>query len=85
MAARRRRRRGNSDAVTVAELTGEIPIVTDGALAETVQAPEVDEYVDVTGPLPSNGAAEPAEADTDLEAVPMSLRPTPPTPTIPTR
>ncbi|MET0993700.1 MAG: hypothetical protein ABWY20_06275 [Mycobacterium sp.] len=65
---RRRRRRGNSDAVTVAELTGEIPIVTDGALAETVQAPEVDEYVDVTGPLPSNGAAELAEADTDLEA-----------------
>jgi hypothetical protein len=28
---RRRRRRGNSDAVTVAELTGEIPIVTDHA------------------------------------------------------
>jgi hypothetical protein len=27
--ARRRRRRGNSDAVTVAELTGEIPIITD--------------------------------------------------------
>jgi len=26
---RRRRRRGNSDAVTVAELTGEIPIITD--------------------------------------------------------
>ncbi len=65
---RRRRRRGNSDAVTVAELTGEIPIVTDGALAETAQAPEVDEYVDVTGPLPSNGATEPVEADTDLEA-----------------
>ena len=27
--ARRRRRRGNSDAVTVAELTGEIPVITD--------------------------------------------------------
>jgi hypothetical protein len=27
---RRRRRRGNSDAVTVAELTGEIPIIDDG-------------------------------------------------------
>ena len=27
---RRRRRRGNTDAVTVAELTGEIPIITDG-------------------------------------------------------
>ena len=45
---RRRRRRGNSDAVTVAELTGEIPIVTDGALAETAQAPEVDEYVEAS-------------------------------------
>ncbi len=65
---RRRRRRGNSDAVTVAELTGEIPIVTDGALAETGQAPEADEYVEVTGSLPSNGAPDPAEADTDLEA-----------------
>ena len=65
---RRRRRRGNSDAVTVAELTGKIPIVTDGALAETGQAPEVDEYVEVTGSLSSNGAPDPAEADTDLEA-----------------
>ena len=65
---RRRRRRGNSDAVTVAELTGEIPIVTDGALAETGQAPAVDEYVEVTGSLSSNGAPDPAEADTDLEA-----------------
>ena len=65
---RRRRRRGNSNAVTVAELTGEIPIVTDGALAETGQAPAVDEYVEVTGSLSSNGAPDPAEADTDLEA-----------------
>ena len=31
---RRRRRRGNTDAVTVAELTGEIPIVTDGRPSE---------------------------------------------------
>ncbi len=31
---RRRRRRGNSDAVTVAELTGEIPVVTDDAEPE---------------------------------------------------
>jgi hypothetical protein len=33
--ARRRRRRGNSDAVTVAELTGEIPIITDDMEPET--------------------------------------------------
>lgn len=34
---RRRRRRGNSDAVTVAELTGEIPVITDDI---EVDAPE---------------------------------------------
>lgn len=38
---RRRRRRGNSDSVTVAELTGEIPIVTDEEPApETRSEPE---------------------------------------------
>ncbi len=34
---RRRRRRGNADAVTVAELTGEIPIIRDGEPAEQEQ------------------------------------------------
>ncbi len=33
--AHRRRRRGNSDAVTVAELTGEIPIITDDIEPQT--------------------------------------------------
>ncbi|MGA5546114.1 FUSC family protein [Mycobacterium sp. NPDC051198] len=41
---RRRRRRGNSDSVTVAELTGEIPIITDDMepepLDESVPAPD---------------------------------------------
>jgi hypothetical protein len=37
VAARRRRRRGNSDAVTVAELTGEIPIITDDFEPETTE------------------------------------------------
>lgn len=41
---RRRRRRGNSDAVTVAELTGEIPIITDDleldSLDDSVPAPD---------------------------------------------
>ncbi|WP_135458477.1 FUSC family protein [Mycobacterium sp. DL99] len=41
---RRRRRRGNSDAVTVAELTGEIPIITDDIefepRGESVPAPD---------------------------------------------
>ncbi|OBC11611.1 hypothetical protein A5784_34440 [Mycobacterium sp. 852013-50091_SCH5140682] len=49
---RRRRRRGNSDAVTVAELTGEIPIVSDHA-DEPPQAPveKVEEPA-----APTNGA-----------------------------
>ncbi len=34
---RRRRRRGNTDAVTVAELTGEIPIVTSHDVARTAR------------------------------------------------
>lgn len=37
---RRRRRRGNSDSVTVAELTGEIPIVSDEAPPETRAEPD---------------------------------------------
>jgi hypothetical protein len=37
--ARRRRRRGNSDAVTVAELTGEIPIITDDIEPGTTEQP----------------------------------------------
>jgi hypothetical protein len=35
--AHRRRRRGNSDAVSVAELTGEIPIITDDMEPETTE------------------------------------------------
>jgi hypothetical protein len=38
---RRRRRRGNSDAVTVAELTGEIPIITDETDPREHPAPEL--------------------------------------------
>ncbi|WP_454788363.1 FUSC family protein [Mycolicibacterium lutetiense] len=36
---RRRRRRGNSDAVTVAELTGEIPVITDDMEPERLDEP----------------------------------------------
>ncbi|MCG7608497.1 DUF4663 domain-containing protein [Mycobacterium sp. CnD-18-1] len=45
---RRRRRRGNSDAVTVAELTGEIPIITDDIEFEPHEAsvPAADPLVD---------------------------------------
>src|SRR5215207_7016656 len=51
---RRRRRRGNSDSVTVAELTGEIPVVSGH---------DVDE-VEATGPVPAtNGAGHVDETE----------------------
>lgn len=50
---RRRRRRGNSDSVTVAELTGEIPVVTDPSTID-----DTDESDDV-----EVAEAQPAEAD----------------------
>src|SRR3954453_21009590 len=65
LGGRRRRRRGNSDAVTVAELTGEIPIVSghDIDTAETTRHPAV----------PGNGVAGhidevEAEAEPEVEA-----------------
>ena len=65
---RRRRRRGNSESVTVAELTGEIPIVTGDThadLRESAADPATDELEEVrddfTGPQPSNGVAEHVE------------------------
>jgi hypothetical protein len=66
---RRRRRRGNSDAVTVAELTGEIPIVTDREVEEAAEpAPTADdEHADATGPVSTNGADERVE---EAEAAP---------------
>ena len=62
---RRRRHRGNSDSVTVAELTGEIPIVqehgvhdVDDAVTTRQRALVEDEHVDATGPVPTtNGVA----------------------------
>ncbi|MCB0943777.1 MAG: hypothetical protein KDB49_01505, partial [Mycobacterium sp.] len=48
---RRRRRRGNSDAVTVAELTGEIPIIRTGEIPvarEEAPAPAGEETPDET-------------------------------------
>jgi hypothetical protein len=67
----RRRRRGNNDSVSVAELTGEIPIVPpaaehDAADPATDQLEEVRD--DYTGPLPGNGVAEHVEDEEDEEA-----------------
>lgn len=52
---RRRRRRGNADAVTVAELTGEIPVITDKPRDETAETP-------VNGSVPEAAPEEVAEA-----------------------
>ncbi|BBY17899.1 hypothetical protein [Mycolicibacterium litorale] len=58
---RRRRRRGNADAVTVAELTGEIPIITDRPR---------DTTTDETGRIPVNGAAQPTLTEPAPEVTP---------------
>src|SRR5215213_2601249 len=69
---RRRRRRGNSDSVTVAELTGEIPIVSGH---------DVDEAVTAHQPaVPTNGVAGhvdevKAEAAAELEAESAAAEP----------
>ncbi|MDT7731138.1 MAG: hypothetical protein QOK45_1391 [Mycobacterium sp.] len=59
---RRRRRRGDTDSVTVAELTGEIPIVSGHDVEEGESTPTLpavaDEPVADAGPAPTtNGAA----------------------------
>ena len=73
---RRRRRRGNTEAVTVAELTGEIPIVTDDThadLRDRAADPATDELEEVrddyTGPQPSNGVVEHVESDDDVAEI----------------
>jgi hypothetical protein len=54
---RRRRRRGNADSVTVAELTGEIPVVTEHTDVEDLEE-SLDAEADVEQP-----EAPPVEAD----------------------
>lgn len=71
---RRRRRRGNSDSVTVAELTGEIPIITDDIefepRDEPVPVPTPDPLVDtaVVAPIldePREPREQPQPRDRD--------------------
>jgi hypothetical protein len=80
---RRRRRRGNSDAVTVAELTGEIPIIQehdDDADTDRERAVVTEEPVDATGTVPTNGVAghvdevdvEPREAEAEPQDAPAA-------------
>ncbi|MGH3644764.1 MAG: hypothetical protein ACRDUX_37755, partial [Mycobacterium sp.] len=68
----RRRRRGNSDAVTVAELTGEIPIVGDDT-ATTGRTPARTDQRPSSGELVEEASEEPTEAPADdpvVEAAP---------------
>ncbi len=80
---RRRKRRGSSDSVTVAELTGEIAIVSehevheaDDAVTTRQRTAVTDEHVDATGPAPTtngvSGHVDEVEAEpaAELEAEP---------------
>ena len=71
---RRRRRRGNSESVTVAELTGEIPIVGDHDVddAETTRTlPAVaDEHGHATGPVLTTNGVGGRAAEVEAEAQP---------------
>lgn len=77
---RRRRRRGNADAVTVAELTGEIPIITieDALTAEetpVVEEPPTAEDTPVVEETPAEPDAEPEPepaVEPDAEAEPAA-------------
>src|SRR5262245_7428810 len=64
---RRRRRRGNSDSVTVAELTGEIPIVSGHEVDETEATRTIPAVVDEPVAPSTNGVAD-HDDDHDDEA-----------------
>jgi hypothetical protein len=73
---RRRRRRGDTESVTVAELTGEIPIITGDTHAdvrERAADPATDELEEVrdefAAPVSSNGVAEHVEESHDVHEV----------------
>ena len=84
---RRRRRRGNADAVTVAELTGEIPIVRPDepppaadqpTEAEPEQAPPTNGAIDdATTVEPDEDVTEPAEDDVPAQDETVETEPEP--------
>src|ERR1700742_1859407 len=65
---RRRRRRGNSDSVTVAELTGEIPIVSGPAVEETETTRTTAAVVDEPAAPSTNGVVD-HDDEVDTETV----------------
>lgn len=87
---RRRRRRGNADAVTVAELTGEIPVIRDddeppGERDTAAQTPDESDRPDsemsgglLTGPAPGFVADErPSTGPRPVERAEPARRPAP--------
>lgn len=63
---RRRRRRGNSEAVTVSELTGELPVLDEaGRVAGEPVPASVEPGQTTAEPASTNGSPEPAIADDD--------------------
>jgi hypothetical protein len=68
---RRRRRRGNSDAVTVAELTGEIPIIRTGEIpvARDVEVPDVEVTEGEQAEEPASEPVEPPATNGSAPAV----------------
>lgn len=90
---RRRRRRGNSDAVTVAELTGEIPIIRTGEIPvarEEVPAPPDETTAETSSetaePTPrAEEAAASAETNGSAPAAPVEAPAAEPEPEEPQR
>ncbi|UVO13591.1 hypothetical protein NM962_05665 [Mycobacterium sp. SVM_VP21] len=80
---RRRRRRGNADAVTVAELTGEIPIIRDEAPPEIDAASSASTDSEPSGALPIGPAPgfveedRPATGPRPVQRVEPAKRPAP--------
>lgn len=66
VSGRRRRRRGNSDAVTVAELTGEIPIIRDTGEIPVVR--DEEQQPDEGAPDAAPATAEASDAAVKAEA-----------------
>ena len=73
---RRRRRRGATDSITVAELTGEIPVIRDDG--DDAPATDRSSAAVVDAPAETEASAEPAEpdhveAESDVETVETEL------------
>jgi hypothetical protein len=64
---RRRRRRGDTDSISVAELTGEIPIITDHVVDQPVADQPVAEEPVVEEPVVEESPADEATAESETE------------------